>query len=327
MVKVSLLFISVCTLFCFMIPGFILRKTGLANDSFAKNLSVFVLYVAQVAMLLHGFILEFDAEVFKGICWVFLLALISHSLFYILARRLFQKAPDKIRRVLQFGIIFSNAGYMGIPVINDVFGEEYTIYATVYIVWFNVFAFSLGRLIYTNDKKYISLKEIIVNPAVIPILIGLVIYLSGAGGWVQARLAPGNTDLLSESVQIFYNVLTVLKNTVAPASMIVIGARLADINFRGMLKDKYMYPFILIRLFLFPALMWAVMKLLMLAGILTDITAMSVVLILSSTPAAAITTMFAELYDGDAPYAGKLVALSTLCSLFSMPLVAMLLYI
>ncbi len=327
MVKVSLLFISVCTLFCFMIPGFILRKTGLANDSFAKNLSVFVLYVAQVAMLLHGFILEFDAEVFKGICWVFLLALISHSLFYILARRLFQKAPDKIRRVLQFGIIFSNAGYMGIPVINDVFGEEYTIYATVYIVWFNVFAFSLGRLIYTNDKKYISLKEIIVNPAVIPILIGLVIYLSGAGGWVQARLAPGNTDLLSESVQIFYNVLTVLKNTVAPASMIVIGARLADINFRGMLKDKYMYPFILIRLFLFPALMWAVMKLLMLAGIFTDITAMSVVLILSSTPAAAITTMFAELYDGDAPYAGKLVALSTLCSLFSMPLVAMLLYI
>ena len=327
MVKVSVLFISVCTLFCFMIPGFILRKVRLANDSFAKNLSVFVLYVAQVAMLLHGFILEFDAEVFKGICWVFLLALVSHSLFYILSRRLFRKAPDKIRRVLQFGIIFSNAGYMGIPVISDVFGEEYAIYATVYIVWFNVFAFSLGRLIYTNDKKYISLKEIIVNPAVIPILIGLIIYLSGAGGWLQARLAPENTDFLSEAVQILYNVLTILKNTVAPASMIVIGVRLADISFRGILKDKYMYPFILVRLFLFPALMWAVMKLLMLSGLFTDITAMSVVLILSSTPAAAITTMFAELYDGDAPYAGKLVALSTLLSLFSMPLVAMLLYI
>lgn len=310
-----------------MIPGFILRKVRLANDSFAKNLSVFVLYVAQVAMLLHGFILEFDAEVFKGICWVFLLALVSHALFYILSRRLFRKAPDKIRRVLQFGIIFSNAGYMGIPVISDVFGEEYAIYATVYIVWFNVFAFSLGRLIYTNDKKYISLKEIIVNPAVIPILIGLIIYLSGVGGWLQARLAPENTDFLSEAVQILYNVLTILKNTVAPASMIVIGVRLADISFRGILKDKYMYPFILVRLFLFPALMWAVMKLLMLSGLFTDITAMSVVLILSSTPAAAITTMFAELYDGDAPYAGKLVALSTLLSLFSMPLVAMLLYI
>ena len=109
--------------------------------------------------------------------------------------------------------------------------------------------------------------------------------------------------------------------------MIVIGVRLADISFRGILKDKYMYPFILVRLFLFPALMWAVMKLLMLSGLFTDITAMSVVLILSSTPAAAITTMFAELYDGDAPYAGKLIALSTLLSLFSMPLVAMLLYI
>ena len=323
----SVLFVSVCTLFCFMIPGFILRKTKLAGEDLAKNLSVFVLYVAQVAMLLQGFILEFDAQVFRGICWVFFWALVSHSLFYILSRQLFKKAPDKMRRVLQFGVVFSNAGYMGIPVISDVFGAEYAIYATVYIVWFNVFAFSLGRLIYTNDKKYISVKEIIVNPAVIPILIGLIIYLSGAGGWLQNRLAPANTDILSQIIQIVYNVLTVLKNTVAPVSMMVIGARLADISFQGIFKDKYMYPFVLIRLFLFPALMWGIMKLFMVLGVFTDMVAMSVVLILASTPAAAITTMFAELYDGDSPYAGKLVALSTLCSLFSMPIVALLLNI
>lgn len=310
-----------------MIPGFILRKTRLVGDGFAKNLSVFVLYVAQVAMLLHGFILEFDAEVFKGICWVFLLALVSHLLFYVLSRHLFKSAPEKMRRVLQFGVIFSNAGYMGIPVISDVFGEEYAIYATVYIVWFNVFAFSLGRLIYTNDKKYISVKEIIVNPAVIPILLGLVVYLSGVGGWIQNRLAVENTDMLSEVVRILYNVLTVLKNMVAPASMIVIGAKLADIRFAGIFRDKYMYPFVLIRLFLFPALIWGVMKLLMLCGVFNDAVVMAIVLILASTPAAAVTTMFAELYDGDAPYAGKLVALSTLCSLISMPTVALLLYL
>jgi len=40
MVKVSLLFISVLTLFCFLIPGFILRKTKLADNGFAKALSV-----------------------------------------------------------------------------------------------------------------------------------------------------------------------------------------------------------------------------------------------------------------------------------------------
>lgn len=324
MIKVSLLFISVLTLFCYMIPSFILRKTKLANQGFAKTMSVFTLYVGQVALILHGFILEFDASVFKGVCQVFALAFVSHCLFYLVAGFLFANAPEKKRRVLRFGVIFSNAGYMGIPVISDVFGPEYTIYATVYIVWFNVFAFTLGRLIYTDDKKYISVKEAIINPAVLPIIIGLVIYLTGIGGVIQSALT--RTDLVGQATNLFYNVLTVLKNMVAPASMMVIGARLADIDFKGILKDKYMYPFVLTRLILFPTLMWVVLRILYGLGLI-DGTVMAVVLILCSTPAAAVTTMFAELYDGDSPYAGKLVALTTILSVATMPLVALLLKI
>jgi hypothetical protein len=73
MVKVSLLFISVLTLFCYMIPGFILRKTKLIDGGFAKAFSVFTLYVAQVAMVIHGFLVGFDLSILKGICLVFLL--------------------------------------------------------------------------------------------------------------------------------------------------------------------------------------------------------------------------------------------------------------
>ena len=328
MIKISLLFISVLTLFLFMIPGFILRKTKLADKSYAKDLSLLTLYVAQIALILHGFIVDFDLSVFKGVITVFILALIIHIVFYVIAINLFKKAPDKIRRVLQFGVIFSNAGYMGIPVINDVFDESYTIYATVYIVIFNIFAFTLGRLIYTSDKKYISIKEAIINPAVLPILIGLVLYLTGAGGWIKsAATVEGFTHpILHEGFGVFYNVLTVLKNMVAPASMMVIGARLADIDFKGIFKDKYMYPFVAIRLFIFPVIIWGILKLISLTGLLSqDI--MAVVLILCSTPAAAVTTMFAELYNGDSPYAGKLVALTTVLSVISMPIVALLLYI
>lgn len=324
MVKVSLLFISVLTLFCYMIPGFILRKTKLADNSFAKALSLFTLYVAQVSMILHGFIIDFNLNILKGVIQVFLLGLISHVVFYFLAKGLFKKAPDKIRRVLQFGVIFSNAGYMGIPVISDVFGEEYTIYATIYIIWFNVFAYSLGRLIYTNDKKYISVKKIFLNPAVIPITIGLVIFLTGAGGLFLKATESGG--ILGESTKLIYNIITVLKNMVAPTSMMVIGARLADISFKGILKDKYMYPFVLLRLIVFPAAMWVIMRLLFSFGIITH-QVMSIVLILCSTPAAAITTIFAELYDGDSPYAGKLVALTTLLSVATMPIVSFLLKI
>ncbi|MBQ3088398.1 MAG: AEC family transporter [Clostridia bacterium] len=334
MVNVSLLFISVFTLFCYMIPGFILRKTKIADDGFAKALSVFTLYVAQVAMIIHGFLVEFNFETLKGIGIVFAYGLIAHIVFYLLAMCLFKKAPERLRKVLRFGVIFSNAGYMGIPIISDVFGEEYVIYATIYIVWFNVFAYSIGRLIYTGDKKFISIKKIFINPAVVPITIGLIIFLTGGGTWVsqmleQAKLASeglAESSLISEGVSIVYNIITVLKNMVAPASMMVIGAKLADIKFGGIFKDKYLYPFIALRLLIFPAIVWGIMRICIIFGLVTNDT-MAIVLILSSTPAAALTTIFAELYNCDAVYAGKLVAITTLLSVGTMPLVAMLLKI
>lgn len=310
-----------------MIPGFILRKLNLVGDTFAKNMSVFVMYVAQVAMLIHSFIFHFDAKVFEGIVWVFVLSLATHIVFCVLSVSMFKKAPDKLKKVLRFGVIFSNAGYMGIPVINDVFGSEYVIYATIYIVWFNVFAFSIGRLIYTGDKQYVSIRQAIVNPAVIPIMIGLVLYLTGVGGWVQDAVNSNTTDVTTQTVKVLYNVLTVFKNMVAPASMLVVGARLVSAKLKELFTDINAYKFLLVRHFFFPAVCWGIMKLLSLAGIFTDPSVMAIVLILSSTPAATNTTIFAELYNGDSTYAGKLVALSTVISVVTMPIVALLLYI
>lgn len=327
MIKISLLFVSVITMFCFMIPGFILRKLRLAGDTFAKSMSVFVMCVAQVAMLIHSFIFHFDAKVFTGIVWVFVLSLVTHIVFCVLAIMMFKKAPERLRKVLRFGVIFSNAGYMGIPVISDVFGSEYVIYASIYIVWFNVFAFSIGRLIYTGDKRYISIRQAIVNPAVIPIMIGLVLYLTGVGGWIQDIVNSNNTDVMSQTVKVLYNVLTVFKNMVAPASMLVVGARLVGARLKELVTDINAYKFLFVRHFLFPATCWGIMKLLSVFGIFTDPAVMAIVLILSSTPAAANTTIFAELYNGDSAYAGKLVALSTVISVVTMPIVALLLYI
>lgn len=324
MVKISTLFISVFTLFLFMLPGFVLKKTKIADGAFPKSLSVLTLYIAQIALIFHSFIIEFDIDIFKNICQVFVCAFLIHLILYIIAKQFFKKAPEGTRKVLQFGLIFSNAGYMGIPVISDVFGADHAIYATFYVVWFNVFCYSLGRLIYTDDKKYISFKKAIFNPAVTPIIMALILFLTGGGTWIQNVIKE--PTFIGNFFAIIYKVLETLKNMVAPVSMIVIGARLADINFKGILKDKYMYPFIALRLLVLPAIIWGILKLISLTGLLSD-TSLAVLLILAATPAAAVTTMFAELYDGDSPYAGKLVALTTILSVITMPIVALLLYI
>ena len=76
-----------------------------------------------------------------------------------------------------------------------------------------------------------------------------------------------------------------------------------------------------------PAIVWAVTKLLMLIPVFDDPVVMTVILLSAATPAATATSMFAEKFDGDSVYAGKLVSVSTLISLGTMPLVALLLWI
>ncbi len=324
MIKISLLVVSVATLFCYIAIGFILRKVKLAEDAFAKNVSVMVIYVGQTAMLLHGFLIEFDATVFKNFCWAFVFVFLIHAMLYVLVRGLFKKAPDKIRSVLRYGIMFSNAGFMGIPVIADVFGNDYLIYATAYAACFNIFSFSLGRLIYTNDKKYISVKKLFINPGFIPVALGVILYATGIGGWIQAQL--GQPGFVSQTTEVLYKVCGVCKELVAPASMLVIGVRLADIRFKGIFKDKYLYPFLLARAFLCPMLVFLLLKPFHLLGVFND-AVLSTLIVLSATPAASATTMFAELYGADSVYAGKLVALSTLAAIITMPVAALLLYI
>lgn len=324
MTLIKLLFISVLTLFCYVMIGFILRKTKLVNEGFAKNFSVYVLYVAQVALLLHGFIIPFDKMVLKNLLILLFFAVAAHIAFYFFAINLYKKAPDATKQVLRFATIFSNAGYMGIPVISDVFGEEYVIYATFYCVAFNVFAFSLGRLIYTGDAKYIKLKNLIINPAVIPISIGFILYCTGATTAIVDSMS--RSDFLGQTFSFLYNILTVLKNTVAPASMIIIGVKLAETSFKGLHRDKNVYLFLILRLFLLATLLWIPLRVLYEFSLITY-EVMAILVILASTPSAALTTMFAELYDKDSKYAGKLVALSTVLSVLTMPLVALLLKI
>ena len=114
-----------------------------------------------------------------------------------------------------------------------------------------------------------------------------------------------------------------LKNLVAPLSMLVLGLRLSDIDVKGIFKDKYMYSCLLMRHFLLPTVLVLIIKLI---GLLVPISYVvaSVVVILASAPVATSATMFAEKYDCDAPYVSRIVTISTILSIFTMPLIMLL---
>lgn len=312
MINPLTLFQSVLLLFLLMIPGYLLRKFKIAGDSLPKDLSNLILYVAQPAMIVVAFIRDFDKEIAITAAGVLVFSFIAHTLFYFIAKLFFRKAPHSIAKIYRFGVIFSNAGYMGIPLITAIFDQSAAIYASVYIIAFNFFTWSLGCLIYSEDKSYVSPKKMFINPATIPIYIGILLFLLPINQFVPS---------------VMIDALGKLRDVVAPISMILIGMLLADVKLKGAFADRWLWEALAIRLFLFPAIIWGIMKLVSLTGLYDNTMATAVTLICASTPSAAATGMFATKFGCDTQTASKFVSISTICSVLSMPIMALLLNI
>ena len=333
----ELLFPKVLTLFLLMIPGIIMKKANLINEGSAKTLSNILLYITTPAMILVGFIRPFDADVLECVISVLIFAAILHPLFMLIGVLALKRVSDEgRRRMLTFATVFSNAAFMGIPLVEKVLGSEALIYASVYNITFNLFLWSFGVYVCTEDRDedgdgvtdgdvltdyheirrqnplLKSLRTAVLHPVTIAALIGLVFFFLPIDTYVPS--------LVVES-------LTHLKSLVIPLSMMVIGLRLSDIDFHGILKEKSMYLFLILRHAALPVLVYVIMKIMIMTGVTISTEVMLVVLIMASAPAASSATMFAERYDCDAPYVSKLVTVSTLLSIATMPLITMLAYL
>lgn len=335
---------NVALLFIMMIPGVLLKKLKMVPDGFGKGISNLVLYIAQPALVFMAYMKEYSPEILKNSLYVLVLSIIAHALFAAVAMLCFGKAPDARRRMLRFATIFSNAAFMGIPLISAVLEEQYpgaTLYASIYNITFNLFLWSLGVYICTSnrdinkdgvdDHKEVSkltptkndddkvkdgsgsILKALYHPVTIAAALGLIFFIFP----IRQNLPTIVTDICGESFNM-------LKGLVAPLSMLVIGLRLADMKFDGVLKDKDMYVFLVLRHVLLPLAVVGVIKLAGLIGIEIAHVVSMVVVILAATPAASSATMFAEKFDCDSAYVSRLVTISTILSIATMPLLIML---
>ena len=323
---VPLIIYNVALLFIMMIPGVLLVKCKMSVNGFGKGLSNLVLYIAQPALIFMAYMRPYDAEILKNSLYVFILSVLVHIMFSVIAMLCFKRSPESVQRMLRFATIFSNAAFMGIPLIAAVLEDSYpgaTVYASIYNITFNLFLWSLGVYICTEGrdknsngvddgveevKEKASPLKALYHPVTIAAAIGLVFFIFSLGNYLP--------EIVSESFNM-------LKGLVAPLSMVVIGLRLAEMNFKGFFKDKDMYIFLLLRHIALPLLTVGMVKLLALMLPIAPVVQM-VVVIMASAPAATSATMFAEKYDCDAAYVSRLVTASTLISIVTMPLILLL---
>ena len=335
---ITSLIINVAILFIMMVPGVLLKKCKMCPDGFGKGIANLVLYIAQPVLIVYAY-LDCEAkftDIWADVVAVLVISLIAHAIFAAVAIPVFKKAPAGRDRMLKFATIFSNAAFMGIPLIQSIFSTrpEMAIYASIYNVSFNLFLWTLGVVLCTRNngedldgdgdsdivdlsiraKSSISFSKVLFHPVTLASVIGIIFLVVGVK----------NSALREMGLDIIPDAMNMLRSLVAPLSMVVIGLRLADINFKGFLNDVYMYVFLVLRHFILPLAVLGIMKLAILCGIPLSSDTVLVITILAATPAASSATMFAEKYDCDAVYTSRLVVVSTILCILTMPLILLL---
>lgn len=296
------MFINVLTqviiLLILILVGFILTKRTIITETGAKSMTDIALYLATPCVIIKSFIRKYDSSLIKGLILSLVIALLSHILFILLSRLLFKSCEEEQKRVLQFGIIFSNCGFMALPLQQALLGDLGVFYGSSYIAVFNLFTWSYGILLMSGDKKYLSPKKLVVSPGIIGLTVGLLIFL----------FSIPLPKVISEPISYMASLNT-------PLPMIIIGFHLANSDFLEGLKNLNCIFAIFTRLFAFPLLALIFMYL---CGVRGTLLVSS--LICCSAPAAAINTMFSAKFSCDTSLSVNLVSVSTVLSLISMPI-------
>ncbi|MBO7048309.1 MAG: AEC family transporter [Spirochaetia bacterium] len=292
-------FQQIVILFIMIGVGYVCSKRGFLSPLTIKELSKFIIYVVTPCIVVESFHRPFDSSMLGNMGIACAAAIGAHLLNIILSRVLIRDKEQNRRVVYQFATIFSNCGFMGLPLQYAILGTDGVFYGAVFIAVFNVFTWTYGFTMMGSKGQKLKFKEILLNPGVLGVTAGLIIFIN--------------------SLQIPHVLLVPIKSFAAlntPLPMVVVGYYLAQITSLKVLKDRYLVITQAVKLLAAPLLALLMFYLAGIRGLL-----LISLVISASAPSAANTVMFSVLFNRDTKLAVTLVSVSVLISLFTMPLV------
>ena len=290
---------KVLALFLMIGVGVVCSRFKIVTARGASQITNILLYVVTPCLIISAFQVDMDEVSLWEIGISALLTIFSQMISLGIGTLLFRHQEDRRRKILRFAVIYSNCGFMGLPLVEAVLGSSGVIYASVYIAIFNVILWTHGYIMMSGEHENIG-KKLLLNPGVIGFAIGLILLA------LRFRL-PETVESVMESFSAL--------NT--PLSMLVIGTYVAKIRVKEFFSDKDIYLVSLFRLLLVPALFLALAYFL---PVSKEILVSCV--LLAAAPSAGLTVLFSAMFGGDAKLGSKLVAVTTLLSVLTMPVFA-----
>lgn len=280
----------------FMLAGFLLKKTKVVSAEGQKCITDFILMYVLPCNIIKSFIIEFNMDIFIKFLWLLLLSFGLELFSMLLAKVLYKNTESGPKSCMQYATVVSNAGFMGFPVSEGIYGSLGLTYASIFVIPERIIMWTAGIAYYAggSDKKAV-LKRLLTHPCIIACTIGIVLMVT------QLPLPT-----------FLYDTIAATGKCTTTLSMCVIGMILADnVKFKEIFDRRILFC-TLFRLLLIPLVMYIVCRFLPI-----DSTTRGVAVLLAAMPAGATTSLLAAKYNADANFATRLVIFTTVVSLFT----------
>lgn len=290
---------QIIVMFVLLLIGMLLFRFQKISVQGSKELGSLLLYVVIPIVIIRSFCVEQTQQRITGLGWSFILSLLSLVIAMLVSYAFFQKKYP----LDNFASSFSNAGFIGIPLVQAAIGSHAVFYIASYIALLNVLQWTYGLMVMTNCKDSVQCKKLLTNPIVIGTVIGLLIF------FLELPIPELASTIMSSVSGL---------NT--PIAMLITGIYLAQVPLLSMCKDIRLFGSCLLRLCVIPMMT-------LLVFLLFDFIDPSIrlaILIAASAPVGSNIAIFASLYDADYLYSVKTVCLSTILSIITLPPIVML---
>ena len=295
---------TMCSLIIIVIAGFISHKRGIINEEFERKLSGFVIKVTCPALLISSTMGDKMPDR-EHIPMLLLVSLLTYVILIPLAyiQPVLMRVKRDLRGMYSFMLTYSNVGFIGYPVVASIFGPDAVFYACILNVFNTITVFIWGVMFISGENLKNGFRfRLFVSPAMIATYISVIIVI-----------------LNLHTPKAIAMPLSILGNMTVPSSLIVIGAALAEIPTRKMVGTPHIFIMCFLKLLVLPLLVYYAM---IMVGIDTRISSINMILI--AMPVASFGTMFCMQMGMDETTMSQGTFWTTLLSVVSIPLLAML---
>ncbi|MDE6398004.1 MAG: AEC family transporter, partial [Clostridiales bacterium] len=306
--------VMVGIMLAYAVPGFLLIKVRAIRAESISAFAKVLMYVCQPALTLYSFNkADFTKQlglrllVFLGV--ITAMQLLFIGVFYCIYRK---RADDIRYRVATVASTLSNCSFLGVPLLEAIFPDSpnVAVYSMMYFLSMSLLGWTLVSAIITRDKKYISIKKILINPATLSIAVALPFFLTGF------KISGENGRVLAQ----VENAVNILGKMTTPLCMLILGMRLATVRIKSVFCSPLQYISVAVNQIVFPL---CTLGVLLLLGVNREL--MWCMFIMCACPVASVVLNYAEILGEGQETAAGTVLLGTILSVITLPVLALLL--